>query len=160
MAAFFVGSIACRRNRLATAWIRHETSATTSHVDALACPHGITIMKTPLRPFHPALLVLAICAAVPAAATATGKQDNLLLKRVHAEHAMHLPSRGMTMAQVEKKYGSPVRKMTPRGGGSPHQPVIHRWEYPDYIVYFERNRVIHSVLNTPAGNNTHPRGSR
>jgi hypothetical protein len=34
--------------------------------------------------------------------------------------------------------------------------VINRWDYSTFIVYFEKNHVIHSVLNTPAGNNTNP----
>ena len=92
-------------------------------------------------------------ATIPAQAR---PQDNLLLKRVKSEHGKKLPTRGMTMAQVEKQFGAPLRKLAPRGGDTPKHPVIHRWEYPDYIVYFERNRVIHSVLNTPAGNNKHP----
>lgn len=92
-------------------------------------------------------------------ATASTQHDNLLLKRVHKEARMHLPTRGMTMTQVEKTFGAPQRKLPPRGGDTPLHPVIHRWVYPGYIVYFERNRVIHSVLNTPAGNNTHPIGT-
>jgi hypothetical protein len=62
----------------------------------------------------------------------------------------------MSMAQVEQRFGAPQRKLSPRGGDTAKHPVIHRWEYPGYIVYFERSHVIHSVLNTPAGNNTHP----
>ena len=98
-------------------------------------------------------LVIGTSVSAPARA---GTQDNVLLKRVHTEHGMNMPTRGMTMAQVEKTFGAPTRKLAARGGDSPKHPVIHRWEYPGYIVYFERNHVIHSVLNTPAGNNTHP----
>lgn len=82
--------------------------------------------------------------------------DNLLIHRVQQEKGMNLPTRGMTMAQVEKRYGAPQRKLSPRGGDSKKHPVINRWDYSNFIVYFERNRVIHSVLNTPAGNNTNP----
>lgn len=105
----------------------------------------------------PALaLALVFGLATSQPARADQSQDNLLLKRVKNEHGMKLPTRGMTMAQVEKQFGAPVRKLAARGGDTPKHPVIHRWEYPGYIVYFERNRVIHSVLNTPAGNNKHP----
>jgi hypothetical protein len=82
--------------------------------------------------------------------------DDLLIHRVQQEKGMNLPTRGMTMAQVEKRYGAPQRKLSPRGGDSKQHPVINRWDYSNFIVYFERNRVIHSVLNTPAGNNTNP----
>jgi hypothetical protein len=90
--------------------------------------------------------------ALPQAAHA----DNLLIHRVQQEKGMHLPVRGMTMAQVEKRYGAPQRKLSPRGGDTKKHPVINRWEYADFIVYFEHDHVIHSVLNTPAGNNTNP----
>jgi len=82
--------------------------------------------------------------------------DNLLIHRVQQEKGMNLPTRGMSMAQVEKKYGAPQRKLSPRGGDTRKHPVINRWEYADFIVYFEHERVIHAVLNTPAGNNTNP----
>ena len=106
-----------------------------------------------------ALPVLALAfgiGSVGALAPATAHADQLLMKRVQQEAGMDLPRRGMTMAQVERKYGAPQRKLSPRGGDSARHPVIHRWEYADYIVYFERSHVIHSVLNTPAGNNKDP----
>lgn len=90
------------------------------------------------------------------AATPVAHADNLLLHRVQQEKTMNLPTRGMTAAQVERRYGAPVRKLAPRGGDSKRHPVINRWEYANFIVYFEHDHVIHSVLNTPAGNNTHP----
>jgi len=60
------------------------------------------------------------------------------------------PKRGMTMAQVEKHFGAPADKMAPAGGDAPRHPVINRWVYPDYTVYFERDRVIDSVSNRAA----------
>lgn len=82
--------------------------------------------------------------------------DNLLIHRVQEEKGMDLPARGLSMAQVEQRYGAPLRKLQPRGGDTRLHPVINRWEYSDFIVYFQGSHVIHSVLNTPAGNNTHP----
>jgi len=92
----------------------------------------------------------------PAVAAQSKRGDSLLIKRVQEEKAMNLPKRGMTMAQVERHYGAPVRKLAPRGGDTKLHPLINRWEYSKFIVYFEHSHVIHSVLNTPAGNNTHP----
>lgn len=103
----------------------------------------------------PLLAAIAIgsgCLAAPQAASA----DNLLIHRVQQERGMDLPSRGMSMAQVEQRYGAPLRRLQPRGGDTRLHPVINRWEYSDFIVYFQGSRVIHSVLNTPAGNNTNP----
>ena len=86
----------------------------------------------------------------------SARADNLLVNRVQQEKTMDLPKKGMSMAEVERKYGAPQAKLDPRGGGSVHQPVINRWQYPTYIVYFEKSHVVHTVLNTPAGNNTNP----
>lgn len=76
--------------------------------------------------------------------------DELLIQQVHKEKHMSLPSRGMTMAQVERRFGAPERKLPTRGGDTPRHPPINRWQYAHYIVYFERNRVIHSVINPPS----------
>jgi hypothetical protein len=109
------------------------------------------------------LITLPVLALTFAFGTAVASpqqhSDNLLVKRVQKEHGMQLPTRGMTMAQVKRKFGAPTRKLASRGGDTPLHPVIHRWEYSNYIVYFEHNHVIHSVLNTPAGNNTHPQAA-
>lgn len=110
----------------------------------------------------PVIIVLAALVTVAAAVTASAAPltqthgDNLLIHRVQQESHMNLPSRGMSMAQVEKTYGAPQSKLSPRGGDSKKHPVINRWDYAKFIVYFEHSHVIHSVLNTPAGNNTNP----
>lgn len=98
------------------------------------------------------LAALVALAVVPAVAQA----DNLLINRVQQEKGMNLPTRGMTMSQVEKQFGAPQRKLSPRGGDTAKHPVINRWDYSNFIVYFEHSHVIHAVLNTPAGNNTNP----
>jgi hypothetical protein len=100
----------------------------------------------------PLLAAIAISTGLTGAAHA---QDSIQ-QRVQDEKGMNLPSHGMSMSQVEKQYGTPLRKLSPRGGDSSKHPTINRWEYSSFIVYFENSHVIHSVLNTPAGNNTNP----
>ncbi len=51
------------------------------------------------------------------------------------------PTRGMTQANVESKYGSPTSVNTPVG-----DPPITRWEYADFVVFFEYDKVIHAVI--------------
>ncbi len=51
------------------------------------------------------------------------------------------PSRGMTAASVESKYGAPEAKEAAIG-----EPPISRWEYSDFVVFFEYDRVIHAVV--------------
>ena len=56
------------------------------------------------------------------------------------------PVRGMTMAQVASKFGDPVTKVPAVG-----KPPISRWEYPGFVVYFERDHVIHAVVSVSTG---------
>jgi hypothetical protein len=51
------------------------------------------------------------------------------------------PTRGMTQARVEATYGRPDAKVAAVG-----DPPITRWEYRDFVVFFEFDRVIHSVV--------------
>jgi hypothetical protein len=53
------------------------------------------------------------------------------------------PSRGMTMSQVASKFGSPSNKVAAVGN-----PPISRWDYPGFVVYFERDHVIHTVVSS------------
>ncbi|WP_426702991.1 hypothetical protein ACPPVV_08370 [Rhodanobacter sp. Col0626] len=109
----------------------------------------------------PIIVMLAAVAGLAGPQLANAAQsrqhgDNLLIHRVQQENGMNLPSRGLSMSQVEKTWGTPQRKLSPRGGDTHKHPQINRWEYSNFIVYFEHSHVIHSVLNTPAGNNTNP----
>jgi hypothetical protein len=52
------------------------------------------------------------------------------------------PARGMTMTQVARKFGDPVSKVPAVGN-----PPISRWEYSGFVVYFERDHVIHAVVS-------------
>ena len=71
--------------------------------------------------------------------------DVLLIERVREEPG-NLPKRGMSMAQVEAKYGAPSDRLDPRGGQKRDWPTINRWTYPNFTVYFERSRVIDVVM--------------
>ena len=89
-------------------------------------------------------LVFAIAAF---AAGSLAHAEVLLMDRVKQERSMNGPARGMSMTQVEARFGAPTTKSDPRGGDTRLHPVINRWVYPDYTVYFERDRVISSVMN-------------
>jgi hypothetical protein len=118
-------------------------------------PHGERdgAIMTIFKPVFTAIALALVSASVVPSAHAG---DTLLMQRARQAESMNLPKKGMSMADVERRFGSPTSKLDARGGGSRKQPVINRWMYPGYIVYFERSHVIHTVLNTPAGNNTHP----
>jgi hypothetical protein len=84
------------------------------------------------------ILLLAAALASGLAGAATVAVDNGIAVQ---ESDVNTPSRGMTMDQVATKFGAPVTKVPPVG-----KPAISRWEYPGFIVYFEADHVIHSVV--------------
>lgn len=55
------------------------------------------------------------------------------------------PSSGMTADSVESTFGAPEAKVAPVG-----DPPITRWEYKDFVVFFEYDRVIHTVVKRKA----------
>ena len=79
------------------------------------------------------------------AASATVSAETLLVDRVHQENSAAMPARGMTMAQVEARFGAPSEKLDPRGGQKRQWPTINRWTYPAFTVYFEKSRVVDAV---------------
>ena len=84
------------------------------------------------------ILLLAAVFAGGLAGAATIAVDNGIAVK---DSDVTRPTRGMTMEQVSTKFGTPVTKVPAVG-----KPPISRWEYPGFIVYFEADHVIHSVV--------------
>ena len=53
------------------------------------------------------------------------------------------PTRGMSQDSVEANFGAPQNVRNPVG-----DPPITRWEYADFVVFFEYDKVIHAVSKT------------
>lgn len=89
-----------------------------------------------------ALAAATSAAAFVLGASPTAVGDVLLIDSIeHAALAVsERPARGVTMASVERTFGAPTRREGPVG-----DPPITRWDYPDFSVYFEHDRVIHAV---------------
>ena len=104
------------------------------------------------------LLVAAPCASIAQDAqdTRVVEGDTLLIERVREEPG-NLPSRGMSMAQVEAKFGAPSDRLDPRGGQKRQWPTINRWTYPAFTVYFERSKVIDVVMTKADPNEIGPK---
>ncbi len=88
------------------------------------------------------ITTLALLAAFTAPGLASA--ETLLIERVQ-EETMALPARGQSMAQVQARFGAPSDRMDPRGGQKRQWPTINRWRYPNFVVYFEQNKVIDAV---------------
>ena len=67
------------------------------------------------------------------------------------------PSRGMTTAQVQARFGAPTERLDPRGGQKRQWPTINRWVYPAFTVYFEKQRVIDVVANQAGADEIGPK---
>jgi hypothetical protein len=88
------------------------------------------------------LVLLALGAAAPALAETLSTDTGA--PAAAGDH----PNRGSTMATVQSRYGEPFSRHAAVG-----DPPITRWDYPQFSVYFEHDRVLHTVLlrSAPAG---------
>jgi len=59
-----------------------------------------------------------------------------------APAGVQIPQRAVTMDQVKMQFGEPMDAKPAIG-----EPPITRWEYANFTVYFEYNRVIESVIH-------------
>lgn len=82
------------------------------------------------------LISLLMAFSVAAAA------DVLLIQEVRQASTMNLPANGLSMSEVESRFGSPQEKLAAVGN-----PPITRWVYEHWSVYFEYDRVLYTVLN-------------
>ncbi len=97
--------------------------------------------------YYRTLLVAAVLATGFAGLASITRADMVAVDNGIAvkESDVPTPSRGMSMDQVASKFGAPVTKVPAVG-----KPPISRWEYPGFVVYFEGEHVIHSVVASAA----------
>ena len=67
--------------------------------------------------------------------------DTLQMEGISASADSSRPTRGMTAASVESRFGAPDSKRAAVG-----DPPISSWEYENFVVFFEYDRVIHAVV--------------
>jgi len=83
---------------------------------------------------------LALLAITGGFASVAGAQTLDMQGTSGAQQDDGRPTRGMTQERVESAYGAPVQRQAPVG-----DPPITRWEYTEFVVFFEYDRVIHAV---------------
>lgn len=101
---------------------------------------------------HTAVLLLSLSGLA-----ATASAETLLVQRVQQENAAAMPKRGMSMAEVQARFGAPSEKLDPRGGQKRAWPTINRWTYPAFTVYFEKNHVVDAVANKTGADEIGPK---
>jgi hypothetical protein len=57
------------------------------------------------------------------------------------ESGVKRPTQGMSMTDVEQQFGTPEKKFAAVG-----EPPITRWQYAEFVVYFEHGTVLHAVV--------------
>ena len=102
-------------------------------------------------------LILAMTTAALLACAGSASADTLLIDRVQQGTGIAMPTRGMSMADVEARFGAPGERLDPQGGQKAQWPTINRWVYPAFTVYFEKNRVVDAVANQATPGETGPK---
>lgn len=89
------------------------------------------------RQFLAGAMLLALTSAGPVSA------ELLLIDGQVQVRAADLPTptRGMSMREVSERFGEPSGRADAVG-----QPPITRWDYAQFSVYFENDRVLHTVV--------------
>ncbi|MEL6300249.1 MAG: hypothetical protein AAFU66_01130 [Pseudomonadota bacterium] len=86
--------------------------------------------------------LLTIAAIAGLFAAPTGIAETIDAKTAPVLTDANAPTRGMTMDRVESSWGEPQARRAAVG-----EPPITRWEYAGFTVYFEYDRVIHTVIS-------------
>jgi len=68
--------------------------------------------------------------------------DVLLIEQVRQAGKLDVPINGLSMSEVEARFGSPEQKQAAVG-----DPPISRWVYDRWSVYFEYDRALFTVLD-------------
>ncbi|MFP5305624.1 MAG: hypothetical protein ACLGI7_07340 [Gammaproteobacteria bacterium] len=74
------------------------------------------------------------------------RADVLRMPEPDTAATIEKPERGMSQAAVRSRFGEPLKRHAPVGGGSPERPPITRWDYSGYSVFFENSTVIDVVI--------------
>lgn len=132
-----------------------EAASTLPAAQTAAAPAPATTMAPATATATPATTASAtrsVSAATSASAAAAASTTAAPIASTAATPASemsgpNLPVRGMSMANVEHIFGAPLQKLpaVPDPGTKLHPPIT-RWIYPSYVVYFEYNYVVHTVL--------------
>jgi hypothetical protein len=95
-----------------------------------------------MRPNISVLTLLATATLVTATAVMAQEQPAPSASSSTPPSTVAIPARGSTMETVKSKFGAPTQEIAAVG-----RPPITRWEYPGYVVFFENDRVLHTVIS-------------
>ena len=120
-----------------------SVSASGSRPAGRTVPRAVTL-PAPAAPHRPATarVAAALAALLLAGAALETRGDEIRMEPIDGPRMrVEAPPRGMTMERVRDALGEPAQRAAPVG-----DPPISRWEYDDFVVYFEYRYVLHSVV--------------
>jgi hypothetical protein len=89
------------------------------------------------RTLKMSVVAVAIALSAPAFSETLAIDGQVAVKASNVE----TPVRGATMTAVEQRFGAPANKSSSVGN-----PPITKWFYPNFVVVFEHDKVLHSVV--------------
>ena len=87
------------------------------------------------------LAALALATCLMGAVPAYAEQVTIPVGAQGDHSQSSLPANGITQDAVRERWGSPEEIREPVG-----QPPISQWHYKEFVVYFEGERVLHTVM--------------
>src|SRR5262245_56574047 len=87
------------------------------------------------------VIALALGAAAPVLSETLAVDGQVSVKASGVE----TPPRGASMSAVEARFGQPSNKSTSVGIVAKTPPITN-WFYPNFVVVFENDKVIHTVV--------------
>lgn len=101
----------------------------------------MTLQKN--KPNRRPILVQSACLAALLAFGLPAMADQVQVpvgQQAGGQGGQETPRKGIAKAKVQEQFGEPRQKRSAVG-----DPPISSWEYSDYVVYFEGDKVLHSV---------------
>lgn len=101
----------------------------------------MTLQKN--KPSRRPTLVQSACLATLLAFSLPAVADQVQIpvgQQTGSQNAQQTPRNGMEKNRVQEQFGEPQQKRPAVG-----EPAISSWVYQDYVVYFEDDKVLHSV---------------
>ena len=86
------------------------------------------------------LLPLAFASTLLAAASVQADTLTIPVGQQASSQQVSLPQRGTSTSAVRQQHDEPTTRHAAVG-----EPPISRWDYPGFSVYFEHDKVVHSV---------------
>jgi hypothetical protein len=94
------------------------------------------------RTFRISVAALGLAVTAPVLAETLAIDGQVTIKPANVE----TPQRGSSMAAVEARFGAPANKSSTVGN-----PPITKWFYPNFVVVFEHDKVLHAVVVSSQG---------